>query len=93
MRMGQRLSHRLGGPTGGFKFTQGLRHTAQPHIACAVVDLLTANMVLVFSQVGQVAEIGKSPNHADCLNAGEGGQFFLQGLASQSVGIASKCHR
>ena len=70
-----------------------MRHAARTKVPRTVMDLLAPNMVLVFCQVGQVAEIGKGPNHAHRLHAGQGGQFFLQGLASQSVCVAAKRYR
>ena len=53
----------------------------------------TANVVLVFGQIGQVAEIGEGADHAHGLFAAERGQQFFQGFTGLSVCVASKHDR
>ena len=55
--------------------------------------LLSADMVLVFRKIGQVAEIREGTNHADGLVAAECGQEFFQGGPGLGVRIAPKGHR
>ena len=71
--MGQSLANRFGGPARVFEFAQGLLDTAAANVASAFVHLLAANVMLVFGQVRQMAEVGEGADHADRLLAGQSG--------------------
>ena len=52
-----------------------------------------ADVVAVFGQVGQMAEISKGPNHAHGLVAAERFQQFVERLVGHRVGMAAKGDR
>ena len=59
-------------------------------VARALVDGTPADMVPVLGQVGQVAEIGEGPDHADGLVGAQTGQQLFQRPVGFVVGIAAK---
>ncbi len=63
------------------------------HLAGPLVDGAAADVVAVFGQVGQVAEVGECPDHAHGLVAGELFQQFFQIAVGLAVVVAAKCHR
>lgn len=69
--MFQRLANGFGADPSGFEFAQRRRQTTRVHITGAVMCLLAADMVLVFGQVGQMAEIGEGTNDAHGLVAAQ----------------------
>ena len=57
------------------------------------MDGTPADVVAVFGQVGQVAEIGEGPDHADGLVAAEAFEQLFQGFVGLVIGVAPKSHR
>ena len=57
------------------------------------MDGAAADVMPVFRQIGQVAEIGEGTNHADSLIAAQTLQQLLERLVSFVVGVAAKRHR
>ena len=51
------------------------------------------DVMAVFSQVGQVAEVSKRANHADGLVTRQTFQQFFEGLVGLGVGLAAKSDR
>ena len=89
----QGLRHGFGTDAG---FAQaGQRHfqAAFLHIAGAVVDSAAADMVPVFGQIGQVAEIGEGADDAHGLIGAQAFEQFFQGLVGCMVGVTPKGHR
>jgi len=66
---------------------------ARAAVAGTRMNGVAANVVTVFGQVGQVAEIGKRPHHTDGLIAAERFQQFGQRAVCRRVGVATKAHR
>jgi len=62
-------------------------------VAGALVHSAASNVMPVFGQIGQMAEVGKGPNHAHGLLAAQTFEEFLQGLVGFVVGMTAKCHR
>ena len=62
-------------------------------MAGAFVYGAAADMVPVFGQIGQMAEVSESPNHAHGLLSAEAFEQFFQGLVGFMVGVAPKSHR
>ena len=61
-------------------------------VACALMHRAPADVVAVFGQVGQVAEVGEGADHADRLVTREGLEHFFQRLVGFLVGIPPKSH-
>ena len=52
-----------------------------------------ADVVAVFGQVGQVAEIGEGADNAHGLGSAQAFEQFFQGFVGCMVGVAPKGHR
>ena len=62
-------------------------------VARALMHRATSDVVAVFGQVGQVAEVRKGANHTHGLVAAEALEQLLEGLVGFVVGVAPKRHR
>ena len=62
-------------------------------VAGALVDGAAADVVAVFGQVGQVAEVGEGADHAHRLLARQRLEQLLERLVGLVVGIAAEGHR
>ena len=72
---------------------QGNVNTAFLGVARTLVNGAAANVVAVFGQVGQVAEVSKSANHTDGLVAAEAFQKLFQSFVGFDIGVAPECNR
>ncbi|MDT4852307.1 hypothetical protein FQZ97_865320 [compost metagenome] len=89
----QRAHHVGRRDAGLFQSLQRQGQAALLQIASAVVHRATADVVAVFGQVGQVAEVGESADHAHRLLAREAFEQLLQRLVGVLVGVAAEGHR
>ena len=62
-------------------------------IACALVHSAAADVVAVFGQVGEVAEIGEGADHAHRLVARQGLEQLLERAVGLLIGVAAEGHR
>ena len=62
-------------------------------VARTLVHFATAQVVLVFGQIGQVAEVGEGANDLHRLVTGQAFEQLLQGFFGFGIGIAPKGHR
>ena len=62
-------------------------------VASTFVNSAAANVVAVFGQVGQVAEVSKSADHTDGLVAAEAFQKLFQSFIGFQIGVAPECNR
>ncbi len=62
-------------------------------VASPLVDGAAADVVAVFGQVGQVAEISKGTDHAHGAVTRQAFEQFLQGFVGLLVGVAPESHR
>ena len=84
----------------GFWSNTSPTHAGQRHFYAALlritrtlVHLAAANVVAVFGQIGQMAEVGEGADHAHRLVAREPFEQGLQGLVGLRVRVAPKRHR
>jgi succinyl-CoA synthetase alpha subunit len=91
------VGHRVGD---GFGRDAGPAQACQRHfdaaflgIACTLVDGPATEVVAVFGQVGQMAEVGEGADHADGLVAREAFEQFIKRLVGVLVGVAAKGYR
>jgi len=89
---GQGLGNGLGRNAGPAQARQGDLDAALLRVARALVHGAAADVVAVFGQVGQVAEIGEGPDHAHRLVARQRLEQLLEGAVGLLVGIAAKSH-
>ena len=62
-------------------------------VACPLVDGTTADVVAVFGQVGQMAEVGEGADHTHGAVTGQAFEQFFQGLVGFVVGMAPESYR
>ena len=62
-------------------------------VARALVDGAAADVVAVFGQVGQMAEVGEGANHAHGLVGREAFEQFFQRFVGRMVFVTSECNR
>ena len=93
MAVGQGLHDFLARYASVFQALHGQRQAALLQAAGALVDGAAADVVAVFGQVGQVAEIGEGADHAHGLVSGELFQQLLQIAVGLFVVVAAKGHR
>ena len=83
----------LGGVAAGAQSGKRRIQAAVLNIAAPLVDRAAADVMPVFRQVGQMAEIGEGANHAHCLLIGQRFKQALQIGLRLRVGMAPKGHR
>ena len=71
----------------------GLLQAALLRQTGALVVRLAADLVAVFGQIGQMAEVGEGADHADGLVGTQTFEQLLQGPVGLVVGVAPKGHR
>ena len=71
----------------------GLFQAALLRQAGALVVCQSADLVAVFGQIGQVAEVGEGADHADRLVGTQTFEQLLQGPVGLVVGVAPEGHR
>jgi hypothetical protein len=91
-RLAERFGNAFGGVTTGAQAGEGGIQAAVLHIAPQLVDGAAADVVAVFGQVGQMAEIRESADHADGLLVTQRFEQLFQRVVGGFVGIAAKGH-
>ncbi len=89
----QRLDDRGGRDTSPAQARQGNVDAPFLGVAGTFVDGAPTDMVPVFGEIGQMAEIGESADHADGLIARQSHQQFLECKIGVLVRMAPECHR
>ena len=90
---GQGVGDGLGGDAGPAQAGQRDFNAAFLRVAGAFVDGAAADVVPVFGQIGQVAEVGERANHAHGLITAQPLKQLLQRLVGLVVGVAPESHR
>mgnify|MGYP007089524286 CR=1 FL=1 len=93
MAVRQCLHDALGRNACGLEAAQRHVQAAFLRIARTFVNGTAANVVAVFRQVGQVAEVSERANHADRGFCAERGQEFFQCFVSIGIRVTTKRHR
>ena len=91
--IGQRLRNGFGCDAGPTQARQRHFDTAFLRVAGALVHGAAADMVAVFRQIGEVAEVGEGADHAHGLVAAQTLEQLLQALVGLVVRVATKRHR
>ena len=77
----------------GAQMRHGLLQTALLRQTGALFVRLAANLVAVFGQIGQMAEVGEGADHADGLIGTQTFEQLFQGPVGLVVGVAAEGHR
>ena len=90
--MGQRLGNRTGRDASPAQALQCHIDAALLSVASALVDGAAADVVAVFSQIGQVAEVGEGTDYADRPVTGQALEQLFQRFVRLVVCVAPESH-
>ena len=91
--MGQRVGYGFGRDSGPAQAGQRDLDAAFLGVAGPLMDGAAADVMAVFGQVGQMAEVGEGTYHADGLVARQAFEQLFKRLVGFLVGVAAKGHR
>ena len=93
MAFGQCLRNGFGCDAGPAQARQGHFDAAFLCVTRTLVNGATANVVAVFCQIRQMAEVGEGTNHAHGLVSREAFEQFFQRFVCRVVFVTSECNR